>query len=206
MRTEKLSSARHCVAMRCQPSSQTPPCLVGMEASNGAHCWAKLLSAFGHEVRLISPQFVTPYVKSNKNDRDLAKYVFEVHGVDAHGKIVVRKTLRRNAVSTFFANSTLPRRYGSLERRSLLGKAALDAWAAQQSEEIGRSEAIRRLVEIGLGSAKVARRGRIAKLAAVQIDRLTDPAAPAEEQASRKRRLLKGPEEFREVRVDRKRK
>jgi hypothetical protein len=84
--------------------------------------------------------------------------------------------------------------------------ARVDAWAAQQSEEIGRSEAIRRLVEIGLGSAKVARRGRIAKLAAVQIDRLTDPAAPAEEQASRKRRLLKGPEEFREVRVDRKRK
>jgi transposase len=34
---------------------------------------------------------------------DLAKYVFEVHGVDAHGKIVVRKTLRRAAVSTFFA-------------------------------------------------------------------------------------------------------
>src|ERR1700694_1006758 len=127
MRTEKLSSARHCVAMRCQPSSQTPPCLVGMEASNGAHCWAKLLSAFGHEVRLISPQFVTPYVKSNKNDRDLAKYVFAVHGVDAQGKMVVRKTLRRNAVSTFFANSTLPRRYGSLERRSLLGKAALCA-------------------------------------------------------------------------------
>ena len=90
--------------------------------------------------------------------------------------------------------------------------AKVDAWAAQQSEEIGRSEAICRLVEIGLGSAKVARRRRNAALlaardlAAVQIDRLTDPAAPAEEQASRKRRLLKGPEEFREVRVDRKRK
>ena len=35
---------------------------------------------------------------------DLAKYVFEVHGVDAHGKIVVRKTA---AVSTFFANPIL---------------------------------------------------------------------------------------------------
>jgi transposase len=35
---------------------------------------------------------------------DLAKYVFEVHGVDAHGKTVVRKTLRRHAVSAFFAN------------------------------------------------------------------------------------------------------
>ena len=35
---------------------------------------------------------------------DLAKYVFEIHGVDAHGKTVVRKTLRRHAVSVFFAN------------------------------------------------------------------------------------------------------
>ncbi len=39
-----------------------PPCLVGMEASNGAHYWAKALFDLGHNVRLISPQFVTPYV------------------------------------------------------------------------------------------------------------------------------------------------
>ena len=57
-----------------------PPCLVGMEASNGAHYWAKLLSGFGHEVRLISPQFVTPYVKSNKNDRNDAEAICEAVG------------------------------------------------------------------------------------------------------------------------------
>ena len=45
-----------------------PSCLIGMEASNGAHYWARVLSGLGHEVRLISPRFVTPYVKSNKND------------------------------------------------------------------------------------------------------------------------------------------
>src|ERR1700732_3743416 len=38
-----------------------PPCLVGMEASNGAHFWAKAISELGHDVRLIRPQFVTPY-------------------------------------------------------------------------------------------------------------------------------------------------
>ena len=37
-----------------------PPCLVGMEASNGAHYWASVLTDLGHQVRLISPQFVTP--------------------------------------------------------------------------------------------------------------------------------------------------
>ena len=54
-----------------------PPCLVGMEASNGAHFWAKALSELGHDVRLISPQFVAPYVKSNKNDRNDAEAICE---------------------------------------------------------------------------------------------------------------------------------
>ena len=57
-----------------------PPCLIGMEASNGAHYWARVLSALGHEVRLISPQFVTPYVKSNKNDRNDAEAICEAVG------------------------------------------------------------------------------------------------------------------------------
>lgn len=54
-----------------------PPCLVGMEASNGAHYWARVFTDLGHEVRLISPQFVTPYVKSNKNDRNDAEAICE---------------------------------------------------------------------------------------------------------------------------------
>jgi len=57
-----------------------PPCLVGMEASNGAHFWAKAISELGHDVRLISPQFVTPYVKSNKNDRNDAEAICEAVG------------------------------------------------------------------------------------------------------------------------------
>jgi len=44
------------------------PCLVGLEACGGSHDWARRLMAMGHDVRLISPQFVKPYVKSNKND------------------------------------------------------------------------------------------------------------------------------------------
>src|SRR6202521_5029996 len=57
-----------------------PPCLVGMEASNGAHFWAKTLLDLGHDVRLISPQFVAPYVKSNKNDRNDAEAICEAVG------------------------------------------------------------------------------------------------------------------------------
>jgi transposase len=45
-----------------------PGCEVGMEACAGAHHWARQLQAKGFTVRLIAPQFVKPYVKSNKND------------------------------------------------------------------------------------------------------------------------------------------
>ena len=47
---------------------QLKPCLVAMEACGGSHHWARQFQAMGHDVRLISPQFVKPFVKSNKND------------------------------------------------------------------------------------------------------------------------------------------
>ena len=45
-----------------------PPCLVGMEACATAHHWARELMALGHEVRLMPPRYVKPYVKRQKND------------------------------------------------------------------------------------------------------------------------------------------
>jgi len=45
-----------------------PSCLIGMEACGGSHDWARKFRTMGHDVRLMSPQFVKPYVKSNKND------------------------------------------------------------------------------------------------------------------------------------------
>lgn len=56
------------------------PCLIGMEACGGAHYWARKLSEFGHTVRLIAPQFVKPYVKTNKNDRNDAEAICEAVG------------------------------------------------------------------------------------------------------------------------------
>ena len=45
-----------------------PACLIGLEACGSAHHWARKLQAMGHTVRLMAPQFVKPYVKTNKND------------------------------------------------------------------------------------------------------------------------------------------
>jgi transposase len=48
--------------------AQLPPVLIGIEACGGAHDWARRFREHGHEVRLMAPQFVKPFVKSNKND------------------------------------------------------------------------------------------------------------------------------------------
>ncbi len=45
-----------------------PPCLVGMEACGGSHHWAREIRAIGHQVRLIPPAYVKPFVKRNKTD------------------------------------------------------------------------------------------------------------------------------------------
>ena len=54
-----------------------PPCLVGMEACGSAHHWARKLQKLGHTVRLMAPQFVKPYVKTNKNDAADAEAICE---------------------------------------------------------------------------------------------------------------------------------
>lgn len=54
-----------------------PTCFIGMESCAGSHYWAREFQKLGHEVRLVSPQFVRPYVKSNKNDAADAEAICE---------------------------------------------------------------------------------------------------------------------------------
>ena len=54
-----------------------PACLIGMEACGSAHHWARKLEGFGHTVKLMAPQFVKPYVKTNKNDAADAEAICE---------------------------------------------------------------------------------------------------------------------------------
>lgn len=53
------------------------PCRIGMEACGSAHFWANKLQAMGHTVQLMAPQFVKPYVKTNKNDAADAEAICE---------------------------------------------------------------------------------------------------------------------------------
>jgi len=101
-------------------------------------------------------------------------------------------------------NSPSERDPSSLTRMPATLMAEVEAWAT--ANDVSRSEAICRLVELGLmAKARPTRVNatRAKELAATVIDNLADSAASAGDRASRKSRLLRGPEEFREARVDR---
>ena len=57
-----------------------PPCLIGMEACASSHHWARVLTGYGHVVKLMAAQFVKPYVKSGKNDANDAEGICEAVG------------------------------------------------------------------------------------------------------------------------------
>src|SRR5215475_3273620 len=65
--------------------AQLPPLLIGIEACGGAHYWARRFREYGHEVKLMAPQFVKPFVKSNKND---------MRDAEAIAEAVTRPTMR----------------------------------------------------------------------------------------------------------------
>ena len=52
-------------------------CTIVMEACSGSNYWARMFQESGHTVKLISPQFVTPFVKTNKNDANDAEAIVE---------------------------------------------------------------------------------------------------------------------------------
>jgi transposase len=57
--------------------AKLPACIIAMEACSGANFWARKFNKLGHTVKLISPQFVKPFVKTNKNDRNDAEAITE---------------------------------------------------------------------------------------------------------------------------------
>ena len=86
--------------------------------------------------------------------------------------------------------------------------ARVDRWAASQQDDPSRPEAIRRLVDLGLGIAQRAgvrtrKAAQAAEMASEEIDRLGDVSATDEERQLRKRRLIKGPKEFLDLRRNR---
>ena len=74
-----------------------PPCVIGMEACGSAHHWARKLQALGHTVKLMAPQYVKPYVKTNKHDAADAEAICEAVG-RPNMRFVAIKTVEQQAI------------------------------------------------------------------------------------------------------------
>jgi len=70
--------------------ARLPRCVVAMEACASAHYWAREIEKLGHQVRLINPRFVRPYVKANKNDTSDAEAICEAAGRPAMRFVAVK--------------------------------------------------------------------------------------------------------------------
>lgn len=76
------------------------PCLILMEACGGANYWAREIKALGHEVKLIAPQYVKPYVKGNKNDYNDAEAIAEA-GQRPNMRFVPVKSIEQQDIQNF---------------------------------------------------------------------------------------------------------
>lgn len=121
--------------------SRVKPCLIGMEACGGAHHWARELAALGHDVRMISPAYVKPYVKRSKTDAADAAAICEAVG-RPHMRFVPIKTMEEQALAlaykarallvaqrTAYINALRGHlsEFGVIARQGPLGSAALIA-------------------------------------------------------------------------------
>ena len=79
----------------------------------------------------------------------------------------------------------------------------IDTWRKRQEDQPSRGNAIRRLVQLALATRTTKRKAQKAsELATRTVERIVDKSMPAEEQERRKRALIKGPKEFRDIRED----
>jgi transposase len=76
-----------------------PPCLVGMEACGTSHHWARELTKLGHEVRLMPPAYVKPYVKRGKNDAVDAEAICEAVTRPTMRFVAMKSTEQQAALS-----------------------------------------------------------------------------------------------------------
>ena len=85
------------------------PTEVAMEACGSSHHWARTLAAFGHQVRLIPPQYVKPFVKRGKNDSADAEAICEAAGRPAMHFVPVKSAARQAAAMPLSVRDVLVR-------------------------------------------------------------------------------------------------
>jgi transposase len=111
-----------------------PPCLVALEACSGAHHWARELTRLGHEVRLIPPAYVKPFVKRQKNDAADAEAICEAAQRPNMRFVPVKSEEQQASALVFRARDLLVRQRTQIIN-ALRGHMTEYGWVAPQGAE-----------------------------------------------------------------------
>jgi transposase len=129
-----------------------PPCVIGMEACASAHHCGRTLQRLGHTVRLMAPQFVKPYVTTNKNDAADAEAICEAVG-RANMRFVPIKSAEQQAILSVHRvrqGFVKARTAQANQIRGLLGEFGRDLALAQGASYSGEA-VLRTLDPMGRG-------------------------------------------------------
>ena len=133
-----------------------PPAVVALEACGASHHWARLLSSFGHEVKLIAPQLAKPYVKRGKNDAADAEALCEAASrptmrfvpmksadqqaalmlLGVRTRLIKRRTQVANAIRGFAAEFGVTMAKGMCRIEPLLERIAADETVPDLAREL----------------------------------------------------------------------
>jgi transposase len=130
--------------------AQLPPARVGLEACGSAHHWARVIGGYGHEVRLMPPGYVKPYVKRNKNDGRDAEAICEAVSRPTMRFVPVKSVAQQAVLSVHTTRALLVRQrtmaanalramlseIGIVAAQGLKGLRELMGRLAQPSEEV----------------------------------------------------------------------
>lgn len=111
-------------AQLLQLIAQLAPCLIAMEACAGAHYWGREFVKLGHQVKLIPPQYIKPYVKGNKTDRNDAAGICEAALRPEMPQVAVKSEEQQAALSLLRIRELLVKQHKQLNNqlRGLLGE------------------------------------------------------------------------------------
>lgn len=149
--------------------AEKPPCLVGIEACATAHHWGRMIKELGHEVRLMPPQYVKPYVKRNKTDAADAEAICEAVSRPNMRFVPIKTEEQQAALMVHRVRRSLVRQRTSLVTAF---RAHLAEFGIVAPQGIGNVTRLRRMLEEQADAVPVLAREVLAELGA-EIDTLS---------------------------------